>query len=249
MEAMNSYACVTSIDTFTEKPDGAQHPTSIAKLRGARLVTASETEEGRRWAETKIKEVTGGSPISARFMRQDEFEFKPQFKLAITGNNKPGLRSVDPAIKRRMNLIPFNLRLATAEMNRDLKDALRQELPGILRWMVDGCLLYLEQGLVPPTIVTEATENYLDGEDALGLWLEQCCDVGESLVSSLSDLFGCWKRWASAREEYVGTTKRFCQTMEKRGFEPKSTGPWRGYNGVAVRMEDVSASQEPWWGR
>lgn len=104
--AIGDYCRIAPIETFTASTN-ERHPTDLAGLRGARLVTAVETEEGRRWAESKIKALTGGDKISARFMRQDFFEFTPQFKLLIAGNHKPGLRSVDEAIRRRFYLIPF----------------------------------------------------------------------------------------------------------------------------------------------
>ena len=106
------------IETFTASSSD-RHPTDLAGLRGARLVTAVETEEGRRWAESKIKTLTGGDKIAARFMRQDFFEYTPQFKLMIAGNHKPGLRSVDEAIRRRFHLIPFTITIPPAE--RDLE--------------------------------------------------------------------------------------------------------------------------------
>ena len=102
------------METFTAS-QGERHSTDLAMLRGARLVTAQETEEGRRWAESRIKALTGGDPITARFMRQDFFTFIPQFKLFIAGNHKPGLRSVNEAIRRRLNLIPFIVTIPAAE--------------------------------------------------------------------------------------------------------------------------------------
>src|SRR6185437_3735008 len=104
----------------------------LAGLRGARLVTAMETEEGRRWAESRIKALTGGDRITARFMRQDFFEFLPQFKLLIVGNHKPGLRGVDEAIRRRMHLIPFTVTIPPAERDETLPERLREEWPGIM---------------------------------------------------------------------------------------------------------------------
>jgi P4 family phage/plasmid primase-like protien len=106
---LGEYAKAASIGTFMATGN-EQHPTDLAGLRGARLVTAMETEDGRKWAESKIKALTGGDRIAARFMRQDFFEFTPQFKLLIAGNHKPGLRSVDEAIRRRLHLIPYKLR-------------------------------------------------------------------------------------------------------------------------------------------
>ena len=103
---LKDYATMAAMDTFTASR-GDKHPTDLAMLRGARLVTASETEEGKAWAEARIKSLTGGDAISARFMRQDFFEFKPAFKLCIIGNHKPVLQNVDDAARRRFNIIPF----------------------------------------------------------------------------------------------------------------------------------------------
>jgi putative DNA primase/helicase len=130
------YHRVAPIETFTASKN-QRHPTELAGLRGARLVTAVETEEGRRWDESKIKALTGGDTVSARFMRRDFFQYTPQFKLLIAGNHKPGLRLVDEAIRRRFNLIPFTVTIPSEERDPDLSEKLKAELPGILAWMID----------------------------------------------------------------------------------------------------------------
>lgn len=106
---------------------GEQHPTDLASLQGARLVTAIETDSGRNWAESKIKNLTGGDRIAARFMRQDFFQFTPEFKLLIAGNHKPSLRSVDEAIRRRLHLVPFTVTIPEAERDLNLAEKLRAE--------------------------------------------------------------------------------------------------------------------------
>ena len=148
-------------------------PTSPG-LRGARLVTAVETEEGRRWAEAQIKALTGGDAIAARFMRQDFFEYTPQFKLIIAGNHKPGLRSVDEAIRRRFHLMPFTVTIPPEERDRELADKLKAEWPGILAWMIEGCLEWQQHGLAPPEAVTDATAAYLEAQDAIAAWIDEC---------------------------------------------------------------------------
>jgi putative DNA primase/helicase len=122
----------TSIETFTVAKS-ERHPTELARLRGARLVTASETEEGRRWPEARIKELTGGNKISARFMRQDFFEYLPQFKLLLSGNHMPILRTVNRAITRRFNRIPFAVIIPKERVNKNLADEHKAEWPGIWR--------------------------------------------------------------------------------------------------------------------
>jgi putative DNA primase/helicase len=138
-EIFGDYHRTAPIETFTASGVD-RHPTELAGLQGARLVTATETEDGRRWAESRIKALTGGERISARFMRQDFFEFTPQFKLLIAGNHKPGLRSVDQAIRRRFRLIPFSVTIPVEERDEQLMAKLRAEHGGILAWMIEGCL-------------------------------------------------------------------------------------------------------------
>jgi putative DNA primase/helicase len=222
------------IETFTDS-NVDRHPTDLAGLRGARLVTAVETEEGRRWAESKVKALTGGDKISARFMRQDFFEFTPQFKLLIAGNHKPGLRSVDEAIRRRLNLIPFAVTIPPAERDTELPAKLNAELPGIMAWMVAGCLEWQRVGLAPPSVVTDATSAYLEAEDALAAWIEDCCYRDVQAWEQSSKLFTNWSAWAVTAGEQVGSQKRFSERLEARGFEPQRKSYGRGFNGLRLK--------------
>ncbi|MBI1209284.1 MAG: hypothetical protein GC191_18605 [Azospirillum sp.] len=162
---MGDYAAVAPMETFVATASD-RHPTDLAMLRGARLVSAQETEEGRRWAEAKIKSLTGGDPISARFMRQDFFTFVPQFKLVIAGNHKPSLRAVDEAIRRRFHLLPFTVTIPAGERDPNLPKKLEAEWGGILAWAIEGCLEWQRIGLQPPKAVVDATEKYLSEEDS-----------------------------------------------------------------------------------
>lgn len=243
---MGDYATVAPIETFTASQSD-RHPTDLAMLRGARLVTAQETEEGRRWAESRIKAMTGGDPISARYMRQDFFTFTPVFKLLIAGNHKPGLRNVDEAIRRRFNLIPFEVKIPPAERDHQLAEKLKAEWPGILQWMVDGCLEWQQSGLAPPKAVLSATEEYLGSEDAVALWLAECCDLDAQFCSLSSVLFASWKGWAEQAGEFIGPQKRFSQALIARGFKPDregGTGKAR-FIGLTVKPEPTPEDNEP----
>jgi putative DNA primase/helicase len=215
---LRDYAAVAPMETFlASKHD--RHPTDLAGLRGARLVTAQETTEGRRWDETKIKALTGGDPISARFMRQDFFTYTPEFKLLIAGNHKPGLRGVDEAITRRFNLIPFAVTIPKAERDPDLAEKLKAEWPGILQWMIEGCKACASNGLQPPKAVREATEAYLESENAIGRWLEEKCVLTDpNAFTSSVDLFASWKTWSEAAGDHAGNQRGFTQALEDRGF-------------------------------
>lgn len=247
---MGQYAINAPITAFTENPSGNQnHPTEIARLRGARLVTTSETEEGRRWAEARIKELTGGDPITARFMRQDDFTFMPQFKLLISGNNKPALRTVDAAIKRRMNLIPFNLNLDPSAsegsenaLDKGLDERIAAEYGQILAWMIEGCRLYLKYGLSPPPIVSEATAEYLAEEDSVGRWISDCCDLDRTKYDYASSLWGSWEKWADQNREPAGSQKRLTMNLAKRGLSSDRTRSGRTINGLTVKVNYSDAT-------
>lgn len=217
-----------------------RHPTEIASLRGARLVTAIETEEGRQWAEAKIKNLTGGDPISARFMRQDAFEFVPQFKLIVAGNHKPALRSVDEAIRRRLHLIPFGVTIPEEERDVDLPERLKAEWPGIMSWAIDGALAWRGERLKPPPVVRNATVEYLETEDATAQWIEDRCNIYASAFASIGELYGSWKSWAEEAGEFVGSKKRLSQQLEDRGYlrgREGGTGV-RGFSGLMVKRSD-----------
>ena len=164
---LGDYHRTAPIETFTAA-NGERHPTDLASLRGARLVSATETEEGRRWAESRIKQLTGGDVIAARFMRQDFFEFLPAFKLFIAGNHKPSLRSVDEAIRRRFHLVPFAVTIPADERDGELAEKLKSEWPGITCASAHRRVPGILGGklLRPPSAVLDATAAYLEAEDA-----------------------------------------------------------------------------------
>ncbi len=211
-------------------------------LRGARLVTAQETEEGRQWAESKIKSLTGGDPITARFMRQDFFTFTPQFKLLIAGNHRPGLRNVDEAMRRRLHLIPFTVTIPAAERDPELPEKLKAEWPGILKWAIQGCLEWQRIGLDPPPAVTAATAEYLEAEDSLSLWMAECLIPVRNSFESGADLFGSWKTWAERAGEVAGTQKRFSQNLETKGARLTRQGKagTRGFEGFRLVRPDYT---------
>ncbi len=237
---LGDYHKTAPVETFTASSGSDRHPTEIAMLRGARLVTSVETEEGRRWAESRIKALTGGDEVQARFMRQDFFAFTPQFKLMIVGNHKPGLRSVDEAIRRRFHLVPFTMTIPKEKRDKDLGEKLRREWPGILAWAIQGCLAWQQQGLAPPESVLAATAEYLEGQDAVGAWIEECCERDVDGWETRNDLLASWRAWAERNGEFVLPRSRFFDALEGRGLEPRRKNHGRGYGGVRLRQHDYS---------
>lgn len=232
-EALGDYASVASADTFTEA-HGERHPTDLAALRGARLVIASETEDGKQWAAARIKALTGGDPISARFMRQDFFEFLPQFKLVIAGNHKPGLRNVDEAMRRRMHLIPFIVTIPPEERDPQLMQRLRAELPQILSWAIEGCGEWQRIGLQPPPCVRDATEQYLDDNDVIGAWLAECTRKDFGGFETIAALHASHHAWAEASGERFMGVKKLAAALDARGIQRDRKNSAKGFAGLRI---------------
>jgi putative DNA primase/helicase len=231
------YAKTAPIEAFIVSQSD-RHPTDLAGLQGARLVTAIETEEGRRWAESKLKAITGGDRIAARFMRQDFFEYSPQFKLLIAGDHKPSIRTVDEAMRRRFNLLPFTVTIPKKDRDPKLTEKLRAEWGGILQWAIEGCRAWQQEGLNPPSIVTEATSDYLADEDTLGRWLEERCNLGKQNSATIAELFGDWSKWCGDNGEHRGSQKSFSQNLEARGFTRVRSAGARGFRGLDLNYSD-----------
>jgi putative DNA primase/helicase len=231
---LHDYHKTAPLETFTVTSN-ERHPTELAMLRGARLVTISETESGKRWAESRIKTLTGGDPITARFMRQDFFEYMPQFKLMISGNHRPGLNSVNEAIRRRVNMVPFNITIAKEARDKNLTEKLKAEWPGILAWMIEGCLQWQKIGMQPPKVVTDATDDYLDSEDKLGRWIDECLERDPNGWMSSTDLFYSWKHWAEDNNEWVGGQTKLSIDLKEAGFKPVRKPHANGFAGLRLK--------------
>jgi putative DNA primase/helicase len=242
------YAITAPMEMFLESRID-RHPTEIARLMGARLVIAQETQKGRRWDEAKIKNLTGGDRLTARFMRGDFFDFKPSHKLLIVGNHKPSLRNVDEAIRRRILLIPFTIRIPEDERDLQLADKLRAEWPAILRWIVDGNQEWRREGLNVPAAVRRATNEYLSDQDTLAQWCDERIDTSDPRAFTTSrTLFASWRQWCDARNLTAGTETAFVESLKDRGYEHdrSKTGGGRGFCGIKFAAVDDAGSQGTW---
>ncbi|MEM8548074.1 MAG: phage/plasmid primase, P4 family [Pseudomonadota bacterium] len=236
---LGDYATTAAMDTFTATR-GDKHPTELALLRGARMVSASETEEGRAWAEARIKQLTGGDPITARFMRQDFFTYVPQFKLTIVGNHAPALANVDEAARRRFNIIPFTVKPDCPD--RQLEAKLEAEWHGILRWIIDGAVALQQSGLERPESIKAATAEYFSEQDLTARWLADECTVelGASYRwETAAELFANWSTYARINGEEPGTSKSFAPRLRRHGLRAvrKSKGV-RAWEGVSINRAE-----------
>ena len=210
---LGDYATTALADVFTVTRT-EQHPTHLAALRGARLVVVTETEEGRPWAESRIKAMTGGDRISARVMRGDPFEYLPAFKLWIAGNHRPVLRNPDPAMRRRLHLVP--LTFVPPKPDKSLPDTLREELPGILAWAIYGCIAWQQDGLNPPEVVRQANDEYFVEQDSVGNWFTERCErTTDAQTTPSRALYADWREWAEGRGDDPGSERWFSESLQR----------------------------------
>ncbi len=219
-------------------------PNDVAALKGMRFVYASEGEEGRRLAEARIKDVTGGDTISARFMRGEWFDFRPEFKLWFGTNHRPAVKGTDDAIWDRIRLIPFKRRYEPSEQDKGLKDKLLAEREGILAWAVDGCLAWQVDGLQEPEDVMRATKEYRSAEDVIGRFLGERCEFHETANVTKKALYSAYKSWCEDQSEEYITQKAFGMRLADLGIDEALMGGSRDRSrvwvGVSLLIPDES---------
>jgi len=241
-DILGSYASSAAMDAFTASKN-ERHPTDLAMLSGSRLVTASETDRGRRWDESRIKSLTGGDPITARFMRQDFFTFLPKFKLLIAGNHMPRLGGITDALKRRLVILPFEHRPTIPD--RDLPEKLRAEYPAILAWMIEGAKDWYAIGLIEPARITRASQEYFSTQDIFGGWLQDSCQIDASKTyywTSYAELFASWKTYAAQQNHPVGSSQEFAEQLGRHGVRAARKKLARGYGGIALLVDNLKVA-------
>jgi len=194
------------------------HPTERADLAGKRFVACIETAEGRRLAESLVKELTGGDRVRARRMREDFREFSPSHKIWLAANHKPIIRGTDWGIWRRVKLVPFTVKIPDDKQDSRLGDKLKAELPGILNWAVLGCLEWQTEGLGEPEAVRKATAEYRSESDIPGAFVDDCCVVGPEYEAPASGLYKDYRRWAEETGERILPQNVFGAALTERGF-------------------------------
>lgn len=221
---------------MVKRSGGSAINSDIARLKGARLVTCSEPNEGARLNEGLIKQLTGGDPVTARKLYGEEFEFQPEFKLWVSTNHKPIIRGTDIGVWRRIHLIPFNVQIPESKVDRQLKYKLEGELTGIFRWAVDGCLLYRKEGLRMPKIMQDSVKEYHREMDVLSAFIEDCCTEGKGLSVQSSQLYAAYLKWAEQGKEYTMSATKFSMEIAKR-YEKVKLRSGIHFNGLALLRE------------
>lgn len=234
MRAMGEYSCSCDTDILMVRKQGGI-PNDIARLRGVRAAFMNETNQGHRFDEAKLKNLTGGDTLTARFMREEFFDFRPTHKLILRGNHKPTVNGTDEGIWRRLRLIPFDLRLTADEKDVGLEDTLKGELPGILRWMVDGCRMWQREGLKTPVKVLEAIKEYRDQSDTLGRFIEENCEVSRLAEHRVGSFHSAYQEFCKSAGERWASLKDFPEEMARRGYPRRKLGGTSLFVGIKLK--------------
>lgn len=218
-DMLGDYAANTQPETIMLKRFGNDSANSdVARLKSARYVTCEEPTEGVRLNEGLIKQLTGGSKITCRFLYGDEFEYTPEFKIWVATNHKPVIRGTDVGIWRRIKLIPFEVNIPPEKVDKNLKYKLRKEMPQILHWAVEGCMKWQKDGIIEPECVLDAVKEYKNEMDLLAGFIEDAIVIDYTCNERImaKDLFGMYIKWARANNEYEMTSKRFFKEITQK---------------------------------
>lgn len=233
---MGTYAKQAAPELLVASKSG-RHPTEVADLMGARLVVSAEIDRGKSLAEASIKQMTGGDPIKARYMKQDFFEFLPTHKLWLAANHKPIIKGNDEGIWRRVLLVPFEISIPEEKQDKELDNKLIGELPGILNRLVAGCLDWQRNGLNPPESVIYATQEYREELDPMKPFFLDRCELDSEHSINPKNLYNAYIDWCEESHERAMNPRFFAMLMRERSFrqgKPSKKGsattyrPWLG---------------------
>jgi putative DNA primase/helicase len=245
---MGSYAATAKIESLTgqNRKSGSDATPDLIAIVAARMVRAAEPEKGVQWQEGLIKQLTGGEPILVRQLNMPFFETTPKFKLTISGNDAPDIRGMDDGIWRRLMIVPFEVQIPKEDRDPLIVQRMMAEASGILNWMVEGALQYLEQGLSPPAQISQATQDLRADADPYGKFLESCCvvsgDARDSIASAdLKNAFAYWQQFICGVTPFKDKTiqmamkdhsRRWRSVKTGRQFTARETGRFNGYDGL-----------------
>lgn len=232
-ELFGTYSTNIQPQAIMVKQQSSNANPDIAKLAGARLVTTTEPNDGNRFDEGLIKQLTGGDRVTARFLYEDEFEFTPQFKLWMATNHKPFIRGTDDGIWRRMAIVPFSVQIPEHKVDRKLTHKLRREITAIMQWAVEGYLKWQQDGLKEPIIIKQQRDEYRTEMDSIEAFIQECCTLDNKSSVQASALFQAYDDWSRTNNEYRMSSTKFGREVGKKFPKFRSNGTY--YKGIAIR--------------
>jgi putative DNA primase/helicase len=229
---VGDYGCHTPTETLLVKQYDNAIPADLARMAGARMVTAIEANFNRHLDEARIKAMTGGEPITARYMRQNFFEFTPSHKLWLVANDRPRVRSTDTALWRRIRVLPFSVEIPKSNCDPDLSEKLKAEWPGILAWAVRGCLKWQAERLIEPACVQTATADWQNQVDHLKRFVEETIIFSPEHEVQARSMYESYSRWCSQNGErrlsMAHFKSRLSETFDLAQTKINGRGWWKG---------------------
>ncbi|HUX21788.1 MAG TPA: phage/plasmid primase, P4 family [Spirochaetia bacterium] len=237
LDLFGDYAIATPTETFMRRTGG---PVSndLAALRGARLVTTIEADEGKRLSESLIKQITGNDRLTVLFLYSEFFSFEPTCKIFMATNHKPIINGTDHAVWRRIRLIPFTVTIPPERQDADLAECLKEEYPGMLNWLIDGCLRWQAERLGIPPAVREATESYRSEMDVIGNFLRDRCVVDPRETVQSRELFKAYAVWCEGNNEKAGSERLLALRLQEMGYEKQKRADARYWLGIGLQDEE-----------
>lgn len=242
------YSLALSTETLAKKKYGTQGiPNDVARLDGPRLATVSETAKGQEWNDALIKDLTGGDIITARFLNQEFFDFRPQCKLMIRGNNKPNVSDNSSGMWKRIQLIPFEVQIPPEKQDKELREKIvRRELSGVLYWAVEGCLKWQQTGLAAPDSISRAGEDYRAEMDPIGEFIKDrlVYSPDQPLSTNASEIYEAYKEWCKDNAIDDFSQNKFGRELSARGFKKvKSSGKYN-YPHIVLQSSPLPQEQQ-----
>jgi len=234
LSLLGDYAMTTNTETFMKK-SGEQITNDIARLRGARFVTTTEAEEGRRLSEPLIKKITGNDQMTARFLYGEYFSFTPSFKIFMATNHKPVIKGTDYGIWRRIKLIPFTTRIPEDKQDKLLEEKLKKEASGILNWLLEGASKWQNEGLHAPAIVLDATEEYKGEMDVIGNFIKNRCIAKAGAKIRIWELYKAYSDWCDTNNEHAVSERFFTMRLKDMGYEQCRNSEARFWSGIGLQ--------------
>jgi putative DNA primase/helicase len=217
------------------RKNGDQNTNDIARLRGTRLVTTTEAEQGRRLSEPLIKKITGNDQMMARFLYGEFFCFTPTFKIFMATNHKPVIKGTDYGIWRRIKLIPFTTRIPEEKQDKHLEDKLRAEASGILNWLLEGGRRWKQEGMMVPSAILNATDEYRGEMDVIGIFLKERCVLKAGVTIRIRELFKAYQDWCDENNEHAVSERFLSLRLKEMGFGQSRTSEARFWCGLALK--------------
>jgi putative DNA primase/helicase len=235
MYLLGDYAIATPTETFMSRK-GEAIGNDLARLKGTRLLTTTETEQGKKIAEPLIKQITGNDRITARFLYGEYFNFQPTFKVFMATNHKPSIRGADHGIWRRIKLIPFTTRIPEEKQDKRLEEKLRLEASGILNWLLEGVSRWKKEGLKAPPVVLSATDEYRSEMDVIGNFVKDCCIQKSGITIKVRELYKAYQQWCTDNNEHTVSERFLSLRLQEIGFERARNAEARFWKNIGLKQ-------------